>query len=271
MEITSASNDFKLWSPPLLDLSLDSFSNDLFQEFDKTRLSIQDGDESDIQTQDKVPPAPALSSKENSLKQQHQEQEQDEEEDGSSAANLFRKSSTFLKKKLSTNGSQRNSAISTATINNAEEISNIASRQYPPKPLQYSPIIEPPSDKNSRHSRDSANVLTITEEASEEENHHDAQPATDKQQEEERENEEKAVSPAPSSPSVIYTTASPPNVAITVTTSLESSTTADRTAPVSNATRAVVKPSTTTAANAAPTLVAPNTPKRRSFFSFRFC
>lgn len=274
METTS--NDFKLWSPPLLDLSLDSFSNDLFQEFDKTRLNIQDGNESNqAQIQDKIPlssshistssvtlPSP---SKEASLQQS--QQQQNEGEDSSSTANLFRKSSTFLKKKLSTNSSQRNSTISTCTTNNTEDISSIVSRQYPPKPLQYSPIIEPPSDKISRNSRDSANVLTTTEETPEEEQEQGQVQEVDdddiEKQDNDKEQEEKnVIKPTPPSPSAVYTTASPPMAAIT--TPLERSITSNQAAPVSNATNSAVKPPITSVPTS-------NTPKRRSFFSLRFC
>ncbi|EPB82578.1 hypothetical protein HMPREF1544_10662 [Mucor circinelloides 1006PhL] len=276
METTNS--DFKLWSPPLLDLSLDSFSNDLFQEFDKTRLNVQDSNNNAAQVPAASSPISSSSatlpspSKEASIQQQQQPQqpqmEEEESEDTSSAANLFRKSSTFLKKKLSTNSSQRNSAISTATTNNADDISSIVSRQYPPKPLQYSPIIEPPSDKVSRNSRDSANVLTITEEIPEQEEA--SQEDASMSRNDEAELKTVARSPTPPSPSAIYTTASPPMVAITAP--LERSITSNQTAAsVSNTTsHAAVKPSTPTATATTPT-TASHTPKRRSFFSLRFC
>ncbi|KAG2203996.1 hypothetical protein INT46_007021 [Mucor plumbeus] len=279
METTS--NDFKLWSPPLLDLSLDSFSNDLFQEFDKTRLNIQDDNETNqVQTQNKVPslssyistssitlPSPSKdASLQQNQQQQQQQQQQNEEEDSPSTINLFRKSSTFLKKKLSTNSSQRNSAISTSTTNNADDISNIVSRQYPPKPLQYSPIIDPPSDKISRNSRDGANALIIKEEVPGEEQNQEQENNDDiEKQDNDTEQEEKtATNLTPPSPSAVYTTASPPMAAIT--TPLERSLTSNQAAPISNATNSAVKPSITSVPT--PT---PNTPKRRSFFSLRFC
>jgi len=283
METTNS--DFKLWSPPLLDLSLDSFSNDLFQEFDKTRLNVQDSNNNNNVAQVPAASSPISSSsatlpspsKEASIQQQQQPQqpqmEEEESEDTSSAANLFRKSSTFLKKKLSTNSSQRNSAISTATTNNADDISSIVSRQYPPKPLQYSPIIEPPSDKVSRNSRDSANVLTITEEIPEQEEAAQegaSMSRNDDHNDDETELKVVARSPTPPSPSAIYTTASPPMVAITAP--LERSITSNQTAAsVSNTTsHAAVKPSTPTTTATTPT-PASHTPKRRSFFSLRFC
>lgn len=169
-------NKFQLWSPPLLDLSLDSFSNDLFQEFDKTRANGGNNEisENAIVINSEVPikmNAPNMNSQIESAQEQlesleiHQnsllssspisssvtlptsERETSfHEEDSSSTANLFRKSSTFLKKKLSQSGSTRRDENSSISTTNAEEISNIISRQYPPKPLHYSPVVETPSD-----------------------------------------------------------------------------------------------------------------------------
>ncbi|KAG2230250.1 hypothetical protein BDF21DRAFT_428599 [Thamnidium elegans] len=167
-------NKFQLWSPPLLDLSLDSFSNDLMQEFDKTRTGQAQLKKIDNTTQEQLESlevnnnnnhrnnsilssSPIASSV--TLPPSEREisfHEQQQEEDSSSTANLFRKSSTFLKKRLSQSGAstlnhkkEENSSISTTTTTNttnAEDISNIISRQYPPKPLHYSPVVEPPSD-----------------------------------------------------------------------------------------------------------------------------
>lgn len=168
-------NKFQLWSPPLLDLSLDSFSNDLFQEFDKTRTNIANNEinenatvSSEVQVKMNTP---TMISQIESTQEQLESLEIHQnsilssspisssvtlppserevsfhEEDSSSTANLFRKSSTFLKKKLSQSGSTRKDENSSISTSNAEEISNIISRQYPPKPLHYSPVVEPPSD-----------------------------------------------------------------------------------------------------------------------------
>lgn len=216
-------NKFQLWSPPLLDLSLDSFSKDLIQEFDKTRSTIQTpetGEEQLDQTKREVDSSSAtllISPNNNSsestdndqrivnssstLSQQAAEEETDEEaheearvfeletteqeneeKESSSTANLFRKSSTFLKKKLKSNRNSTtsispSSIITATTTTTSAEISSIVSRQYPPKPLQYSPIVEPPTDdikalgrksnsmngSSARHSCDSSNhVLTRT-------------------------------------------------------------------------------------------------------------
>ncbi|KAG2198017.1 hypothetical protein INT47_004984 [Mucor saturninus] len=168
-------NKFQLWSPPLLDLSLDSFSNDLFQEFDKTRTSSGNHEINEVATissevqikmnsptiNSQMEPTPeqleSLEIHQNSLLSSSpisssvtlppsERETSFHEEDSSSTANLFRKSSTFLKKKLSQNGSTRREENGSITTTNAEEISNIISRQYPPKPLHYSPVVETPSN-----------------------------------------------------------------------------------------------------------------------------
>lgn len=222
---TTYNNKYQLWSPPTLDLSLDSFSNDLFQEFDKTRSSIsvsnkhendnsssimieeedqnnryslgaalddansitlpqqeqlEDTDDpqvSELQTKqenDAQESIPTAAPQENTvttsssvtlptsdqgeqvskLYQDAEAEEAAELEDTSSATNLFRQSSTFLKKKLSLNSRRRDenqlhSNRNSISTTSAEEITNIVSRQYPPKPLQYSPVIEPRSDNES--------------------------------------------------------------------------------------------------------------------------
>lgn len=168
-------NKFQLWSPPLLDLSLDSFSNDLFQEFDKTRTNTGNHEinesatiSSEVQIKMNTPTInsqieptrellESLEVHQNSLLSSSpisssvtlppsERETSFHEEDSSSTANLFRKSSTFLKKKLSQSGSTRREENSSIATTNAEEISNIVSRQYPPKPLHYSPVIEAPID-----------------------------------------------------------------------------------------------------------------------------
>ncbi|GAA5812016.1 hypothetical protein MFLAVUS_005465 [Mucor flavus] len=169
-------NKFQLWSPPLLDLSLDSFSNDLMQEFDKTRTGqahLKKMDNTTLEQLESLEVNNTSNHRNNSILSSsspidssvtlppseretsfHEQQQQEEDFSSSSTANLFRKSSTFLKKKLSQSGASKkdeNSSISTTTTTNTttnaeDNISNIISRQYPPKPLQYSPVVEPPSD-----------------------------------------------------------------------------------------------------------------------------
>ncbi|KAI8079113.1 uncharacterized protein B0P05DRAFT_542420 [Gilbertella persicaria] len=150
---------FELWTPPVLDLSLDSFSNDLIQEFDKTRKSMQSDqliyqtandkkqEEQDANVEDTTVVSPVSSFTTVPTTREHSQTEEEEEEEeqeeivstSTTSSHLFRKSSTFLKGRL-------NSTKRTSLVSSPEDISSIVSRQYPPKPLQYSPIVEPPSD-----------------------------------------------------------------------------------------------------------------------------
>ena len=179
---------YQLWSPPTLDLSLDSFSIDLIQEFDKKRTHIEtESKENMVITNDNVDNEvkpqnePIIQEKTEETKEACEIEEPQEpsvpltnnshqhdkatspvpssttlpppsenassvcEEDPTATSNLFRKSSTFLRKKLSQSSKKEDhdGSISTAS---AEEITNIVSRQYPPKPLQYSPVIESTPD-----------------------------------------------------------------------------------------------------------------------------
>jgi hypothetical protein len=295
-------NKFQLWSPPLLDLSLDSFSNDLFQEFDKTRSTIHisgtNEEEKEQQEQTKLDEAisssvtllqPPNNNTSESIEldqrainsssvlsqlpaEEEAEAEADtkvepeaeaeaeaeaveeeiaehEEQEPSSTSNLFRKSSTFLKKKLQNN---RNSTVSTSpssiitatTTTTSAEISSIVSRQYPPKPLQYSPIVEPPTDdikalarksnsvngSSTRNSRDSSQLILT-----------------------------KTLTTTMDPPSAVYQTAVKPVTIAVAPTVIETPKVTEENK------HSQTKPPTTdrSLTNAAP--------KRRSFFSLRFC
>ncbi|KAI8883989.1 hypothetical protein K501DRAFT_313621 [Backusella circina FSU 941] len=164
------SNTFQLWSPPILDLSLDTFSDDLIQQFDKKRQtistikgnqSVTDSANTEAEvletsvsilpqqsTENTFTSCSIVSSTVPSEPEQTSQDSGDDDEPISSSSNLFRKSSTFLKKRLSQNSSSAHKKDEAAAVmaTNPEEISNIVSRQYPPKPLQYSSVIEPPAD-----------------------------------------------------------------------------------------------------------------------------
>jgi hypothetical protein len=164
------SNKFELWSPPILDLSLDTFSDDLIQQFDKKRQTISTDNENKnlkdcvsteaevLETSISILPQQStentftscsiVSSTVPSEPEQTRQESGDDDEPISSSSNLFRKSSTFLKKRLSQNSTSVHKKDEAAAVmaTNPAEISNIVSRQYPPKPLQYSSVIEPPTD-----------------------------------------------------------------------------------------------------------------------------
>lgn len=261
---------YQLWSPPALDLSLDSFSNDLIQEFDKSRnnidlvekkqttLNIVDEKEVDRNSENKhhqnedikaalvessdhnhtsiILPTPDPSSVtfppsecETSL----------HDEEAPSTANLFRKSSTFLKKKLSQNGgSSKKDEICSIQTTNAEDITDIVSRQYPPKPLQYSPVVEPSSSNHTSIS--TASQLQSAQNSKDMEN-------------------------ASTLKSSIRNSVS--NKRASNPISLVSNSTSDNSpSSLPTVTRAI----TTTPAGASAS-TATSTPKRRSFFSLRFC
>jgi hypothetical protein len=286
-------NKFQLWSPPLLDLSLDSFSNDLIQEFDKTRSTIQLSNTNEEEQEQQIKLEEAISSSvtllqspnnntsesidndqrvvnSSSILPQQQpteeeaeaeaeeteevevEQEQEhEEQEPSSTVNLFRKSSTFLKKKLQNN---RNSTVSTSpssiitatTTTTSAEISSIVSRQYPPKPLQYSPIVDPPSDDIKVLARKSNSISGSSSlRNSRDSNHHVLA---------------KTLTTTNDQPNVMYQTAAKPMTITVAPTVIEAPKTTQENSIKNNQT----KPSTADRAIA-------NAPKRRSFFSLRFC
>ncbi|KAI9265344.1 TMEM164 family-domain-containing protein [Helicostylum pulchrum] len=145
-------NKFQLWSPPLLDLSLDSFSNDLMQEFDKTRTGqahLEKLDNNTTQEQlESLELLPLLYHLLN-VKSLFTSNNKKKTFFFLFYRKLIRKSSTFLKKKLSQSGASttlKRMKIVPSSTTTQKIISNIISRQYPPKPLQYSPVVEPPSD-----------------------------------------------------------------------------------------------------------------------------
>lgn len=264
---------YQLWSPPALDLSLDTFSNDLIQEFDKSRsnidlnekkqatVSIVDEKEPESNTTAnkhdldeaiiKIAPvernglnqtnAVLPTSDPSSVTLPSSEGETSlHDEETASTANLFRKSSTFLKKKLSLNGgSNKKDEIGSIQSTNAEDITEIVSRQYPPKPLQYSPVVEPsPSNHTS--------ISTASQLHFEQKN--------------------KDVENTSTIKSSIRNSISH-NKRASAPISLASNSTTDQSP---SSLPAVTRAITTTPAVVA-TSNTPSAPKRRSFFSLRFC
>ncbi|KAI9340973.1 hypothetical protein BD770DRAFT_399370 [Pilaira anomala] len=257
---------FQLWSPPLLDLSLDSFSNDLLSEFDKSRTGGASQKNTDTIVQEQLESLEVNSNNihrnnsvlssspiASSVTLPFSDREisfNEQEEDASSTANLFRKSSTFLKKKLSQSGASRkeeNSSISTTnttTTTNAEEISNIISRQYPPKPLHYSPVVEPASDvlQSTISYPDNESFMASSS------THTNTLPRSSKE----------------TAPALKSTTNRMSNPISVISTS-----SASNAAPVPTpATAPTTTTNNTTITTTTPT---PPAPKRRSFFSLRFC
>ncbi|GAA5795306.1 hypothetical protein EDC94DRAFT_238022 [Helicostylum pulchrum] len=258
---------FQLWSPPLLDLSLDSFSNDLMQEFDKTRTGQAHLEKLDNNTTQEQLESLEVNHRNNSILSSsspiassvtlppsereisfHEQQQEEDFSSSSSTANLFRKSSTFLKKKLSQSGASttlkkdENSSISTT---NTEDISNIISRQYPPKPLQYSPVVEPPSDILQTINSDNESTFAASS------IHTNTLP---------RSTRDIAAPALKSNSASTHRMSHPISITSTVTSVSANNT------PVPAPTTAATTTNTTTTTN-----TQSSAPKRRSFFSLRFC
>lgn len=166
-QMENSESSFQLWSPPTLDLSLDSFSTEILSQFDKNGQEIN-----------KHPIEPEV------LKSQMEQNKSSfsydtrlsstiergmtpslmDEVESSSTINLFRRSSTFLRSKLSVcskrNSEEIGSDLKLSSVSIVVE--NTSTRPYPPKPLEYSPVIELPSA--NFESIDSVSIVSSHEE-----------------------------------------------------------------------------------------------------------
>ncbi|KAI9470592.1 MAG: hypothetical protein EXX96DRAFT_584969 [Benjaminiella poitrasii] len=144
------SNSFQLWSPPTLDLSLDSFSNDLIQEFDKkTRFCYTD--ELPIPKSIHQPETTTTNITEKSylIVSTSSENTLSCPDDNTVQQEVI----VEVNSDLSSESSNKQNDLITdqqndnrSSIDKKERNSVISLPQYPPKPLQYSALIDPPSD-----------------------------------------------------------------------------------------------------------------------------
>ncbi|CEI97455.1 hypothetical protein RMCBS344292_11587 [Rhizopus microsporus] len=167
-------SSFYLWSPPPLDLSLDSFSADILNQFEKKSHSMdinETGRDSEIYRRHSNTTADSGSDSSEQTTPRLQEDQNNyyscdspirfsstieraispsliNDGETSPTTNVFRKSSTFLKNKLSICSNIRSSIEITpdSRISSITTGADKLTRQYPPKPLEYSAVIEPPSE-----------------------------------------------------------------------------------------------------------------------------
>ncbi|KAI8371854.1 hypothetical protein BD560DRAFT_395629 [Blakeslea trispora] len=110
-------SSFDLWSPPILDLSLDTFSDDLIHEFDKKRNSLI---HSVTESTEAITIPSCTSSSASTLPK-------DNEDEGST---------------LEYSQDSVTSSIERKSFGVSDEVIGMA-KPYPPRPLQYSPIMAP--------------------------------------------------------------------------------------------------------------------------------
>ncbi|PHZ08913.1 uncharacterized protein RHIMIDRAFT_67682 [Rhizopus microsporus ATCC 52813] len=295
-------SSFYLWSPPPLDLSLDSFSADILNQFEKKSHSI------DINEKEQT--TPRLQEDQNnyyscdspirfsSTIERAISPSLINDGETSPTTNVFRKSSTFLKNKLSICSNLRSSIEITpdSRISPITTGADKLTRQYPPKPLEYSTVIEPPSENfdsipsGSLASSKSNESIESNEKEEEEKEEEEEEEEKEKEEEEEEEEEETANVLTPASPISEYVnteadvdnnnnTVPPTTKESSKDNSHDSNTRIEYDAPTHKVNNqdiiavSSVEPMKSTGPSEKPkrSIPASPAPKRRGFFFFRFC
>ncbi|CEG80671.1 hypothetical protein RMATCC62417_14972 [Rhizopus microsporus] len=317
-------SSFYLWSPPPLDLSLDSFSADILNQFEKKSHSIdinEKGRDSEIYRRHSNTTADSGSDSSEQTTPRLQEDQNNyyscdspirfsstieraispsliNDGETSPTTNVFRKSSTFLKNKLSICSNIRSSIEITpdSRISSITTGADKLTRQYPPKPLEYSTVIEPPSENfdsipsGSLASSKSNESIESNEEEEEEAEEKEKEIKEEEDEEEEEEEEETAnvLTPASAVSEYINTEVdidSNNNTLPSATkeplkdNSHESNTRIENDAPAHKVNNqdiiavSSVEPMKSTSPFEKPkrSIPASPVPKRRGFFFFRFC